>query len=98
MTLAGMKNISRSAEVVGGQSGSSVASGGRGAKPASGHQVGVALCLEGGVVLGEESKGLEISLPTSKELLAVRQRKKVRNVHATLYMYMCMLHHDVPGV
>ena len=77
MTLTDMKNISRSAEMVGGE-GRVLGGGGRG-KPASGRQVGVAMCQEGGVVLmGVEDGGLEITLPTSKELLAVRQRKKVQ--------------------
>ena len=73
MTLTDMKNISRSAEVMGGDGGV-----GRG-KPASGRQVGVAICQErgGGVATGDEDRGLEVALPTSKELLAVRQRKKV---------------------
>lgn len=80
MTLTEMKNISRSAEVVGGEGGVVGGGGGRG-KPASGRQVGVAMCLEGGVVVvtGEEDEGLEVALPSSKELLAVRQRKKVIN-------------------
>ena len=79
MTLTDMKNISRSAEVVGGEGGVVGGGGGRG-KPASGRQVGVAMCLEGGVVVAtrEEDEGLEVAaLPSSKELLAVRQRKKV---------------------
>ena len=78
MTLTDMRNISRSAEVVGGEGGVVGGGGGRG-KPASGRQVGVAMCLEGGVVVtGEEDGGMEVTMPTSKELLAVRQRKKVQ--------------------
>ena len=76
MTLTDMKNISRSAEIVGDEGGRV----GRG-KPASGRQMGMAMCLEGGVVMGEEDEGLEVTLPTSKELLAVRQRKKVHLYH-----------------
>ena len=77
MTLTDMRNISRSAEVVGGDGGAMGGGGGK-VKPASGRQVGVAMCLEGGAVAtGEEDGGLEVTLPTSKELLAVRQRKKV---------------------
>ncbi len=83
MTLTDMRNISRSAEIVGGEGG--VVGGGSG-KPASGRQVGVAMCLEGGVVVvtGEEDEGLEVALPPSKELLAVRQRKKVSCVHVAM--------------
>ena len=83
MTLTDMKNISRSAEMVGGEGG--VLGGGRRGKPASGRQAGVAMCQEGGVVVtGEEDGGLEISLPTSKELLSVRQRKKVSKLSGSL--------------
>jgi hypothetical protein len=87
MTLTDMRNISRSAELVGGEGGMVGGGGGRTGKPASGRQVGVAMCLEGGVVVvtGEEDEGLEVALPPSKELLAVRQRKKVSCV---LYIYM----------
>ena len=79
MTLTDMKNISRSAEIVGGEEGVVGGGGGKG-KPASGRQMGVAMCLESKVVVvtGEEDEGLEVAaLPSSKELLAVRQRKKV---------------------
>ena len=45
-------------------------------KLASGYQVGVAL-NEGGVSLGEEPR-TSTNAPTSKELLEIRQKKKVR--------------------
>lgn len=69
MTLAEMKKISRSEEVVGG-----VAMG-KG-KSASGRQVGMAMCEEEGVAVDSEG-GMELVVPSSKELLRVRQRKKV---------------------
>ena len=70
MTLTEMRKISKSEEVVG-----DVATG-RG-KAASGRQVGVAMCQKEGAG-SEDDVGMEIALPSSKELLQVRQRKKVQ--------------------
>ena len=69
MTLTEMRKISKSEEVVGG------VAGGRG-KAASGRQVGVTMCQKEGAV-SEDDGGMELALPSSKELLQVRQRKKV---------------------
>ena len=67
MTLTKMQQMSKSEEVV------AVETSG---KSASGYQVGVAVCQQEGVA-GDEDKGMELVLPSSKELLKVRQRKKV---------------------
>lgn len=69
MTLTEMRKISKSEEVVGGLP------IGRG-KAASGRQVGVAMYQKEGVG-SEDDGGMEMALPSSKELLRVRQRKKV---------------------
>ena len=79
MTLTEMRRVSRSEEVVG-------VGVGR-AKSASGHQVGVAMCQQEGVASSKDDVGgVEMVLPSSKELLAVRQRKKVS---VTTHVFDC---------
>ena len=70
MTLAQMRKMSKSEEVVG------AAALGQG-KSASGRQMGVAMCQQEGVV--GDGEGVELVMPSSKELLSLRQRKKVGN-------------------
>ena len=82
MTLTEMRKVSRSEEVVGPVVGR--------AKSASGRQVGVAMCQQEGVASSDDDDGaVEMVLPTSQELLAVRQRKKVSSVLWNKYIHIC---------
>ena len=84
ITLTEMRKISRSEEVVGAQA------PGKG-KPASGRHIGVAMCQQqgGGTKGDEDDSGLELVMPSSKELLKVRQRKKVGISIINNSVYMC---------
>lgn len=81
MTLTEMRKVSRSEEVVGPVVGR--------AKSASGRQVGVAMCRQEGVASSDDDDGaVEMVLPTSQELLAIRQRKKVSSVLLNMYTHI----------